>query len=69
MYEYAMIRAIQQQMEGINVEIRPIESLLWVLSLPFVLAGWLVGFTWWVVLWCAAAVVVGYRSGLNRSNP
>ena len=65
MYEYAMLRAIQQQMEGSHVEIRPLESLLWLISLPFVLLGWLVGFAWRSVLWCVAAVVVGYQSGLN----
>lgn len=65
MYEYAMLRAIQQQMEGSHVEIRPLESLLWLISLPFVLLGWLLGFAWRSVLWCVAAVVVGYQSGLN----
>ena len=65
MYEYAMLRAIQQQMEGSHVEIRPLESSLWLISLPFVLLGWLVGFAWRSALWCAAAMVVGYQSGLN----
>lgn len=65
MYEYAMLRAIQQQMEGERIEIRPLQSLLWLVSLPFVLVGWLVGFAWRSVLWCAAAVVVGYQTGLN----
>lgn len=65
MYEYAMLQAIQQQMKGAQPEIRPVESLLWLLSLPFVLLGWLVGVAWWLALWCAAAAVVGYRSGLG----
>ena len=65
MYEYAMLQAIQKQMEGSVVDINPLESLLWLISLPFVLLGWLVGFAWRSVLWCVAAVVVGYQSGLN----
>ena len=65
MYEYAMLQAIQKQMEGSVVDINPLESLLWLISLPFVLLGWLVGFVWRSVLWCVAAVVVGYQSGLN----
>ena len=65
MYEYAMLQAIQKQMEGSVVDINPLESLLWLISLPFVLLGWLVGFVWRSVLWFVAAVVVGYQSGLN----
>ncbi len=60
-----MLQAIQKQMEGSVVDINPLESLLWLISLPFVLLGWLVGFVWRSLLWCAAAVVVGYRSGLH----
>ena len=41
MYEYAMLQAIQKQMEGSVVDINPLESLLWLISLPFVLLGWL----------------------------
>lgn len=65
MYEYAMLQAIQKQMEGSVVDINPLESLLWMISLPFVLLGYLVGFAWRALLWCFAAIVVGYRSGLN----
>jgi hypothetical protein len=64
-YEYAMLQAIQKQMEGSVVDVNPIESLLWLVSLPFVLVGWLVGFAWRTLLWCAAAAVVGYRSGVS----
>jgi hypothetical protein len=68
MHDYAMLRVIQQQVDGIQTDIHPLESLIWLLSLPFVLLGWLVGFSWRVVLWCVAAIVVGFRTGLRSER-
>lgn len=66
MYELAMLRAIQEQMAGAGSvgDAKPGEVALWLISLPFVLIGWLVGFAWRSVLWCVAAIAVGYQRGM-----
>lgn len=38
-------------------------GLLWLVSLPFWLLGWLFGLAWRAVVWCAAAVVAGFKAG------
>lgn len=38
-------------------------GLLWLLSLPFFMAGWVLGAIWRAILWIAAAFVAGFKAG------
>lgn len=57
----AMLEQINQQFDTIDIDTRT--GLLWLVSVPFFLVGWLVGFLWRCVLWCIAALLAGFRSG------
>lgn len=44
------------------------DVILLLLSIPFWVLGWVVGFVWACTLWVAAAVVAGYRAGQGIVN-
>ncbi len=43
-------------------------ALLWLVSLPFFLLGWLVGVIVRALVWIAAAFVAGYHAGRGTVN-
>lgn len=56
-----MIEQINRQFDTIDVDTRT--GVLWLVSVPFFLLGWLVGFLWRCILWCIAALLAGFNSG------
>lgn len=38
-------------------------AALWLLALPFLLVGWLLGSLWSLALFCWASVVIGFEKG------
>ena len=61
-----MLDRIRAEMERIDWRQAVIDVLLWIVSLPFYLAGWIVGFTVFCILWFAASVVTGFKDGMRR---
>ena len=44
------------------------DALLLLLSIPFWVLGWVVGFVWACTLWVAASIVEGYQAGKGVVN-
>jgi hypothetical protein len=63
MHEYAMLTAIHREASNLQIDFNPVAALLWLVSAPFYVIGWLIGFLWRSLLWCVAACVTGFKAG------
>lgn len=58
-----LLDSIKAQEQDISVGGAINTALLWLVSVPFFLLGWLVGVIVRALVWIAAAFVAGYKAG------
>ena len=61
--QWAMLSLVQSRYEQMHVEVNVGAGLLWLVTAPFFALGWLIGFLWRCLLWCVAAIIIGFQSG------
>ena len=63
-----LLDSIKAQQSDLRVGSAIGTALLWLVSLPFFLLGWLVGVIVRALVWIAAAFVAGYHAGRGVTN-
>lgn len=58
-----MLDSIKAERQGMRLGSVIGTVILWLLSLPFFVAGWILGAIWRAILWVAAAFVAGFKAG------
>ena len=58
-----MLESIRTEYDAMHLGSAAGRGLLIVLLFPFWLLGWLVGLLWRCIVWLAAAVVAGFKTG------
>jgi hypothetical protein len=62
-----MIDAIRSEYNAMHIGRAAGLSLLWLVSLPFYVLGWICGLIWRAIVWCVAAIVAGFKAGAADS--